>query len=149
MAHVLYLDDLEVGQEFTTESRRITAEDVEAFAILTGDLNPVHLDEEAARKSHFGQRVAHGAFIIAVASGLMSKMLIPSTLAAYGLDELRFKHPVYLGDVVHVAVKVTGLKPFSHEAGLVKMRCHVIKQTGERAMVGTFTVITRRRPADH
>lgn len=142
---VLYYDDLELGQEFTTASRTITGEDVETFAHLSGDLNPIHLDESAAREGPFGKRVAHGAMIVAVASGLMSPMLIPSTLAAHGLDKVRFRRPVFLGDTVHVVMRVAELRPLNEQSAILRLRCRVIRNNEEAAMVGVFSVIMNRQ----
>jgi acyl dehydratase len=142
---VLYYDDLQVGDEFTTAARTITAEDVERFAHLSGDLNPIHLDDEAARHGPFGKRVVHGAMIVAVASGLMSPMLIPSTLAAHGLDKVRFRRPVFLGDTIHVVMRVASLRALSDQSAILRLRCRVIRNNAEAAMVGIFSVIMNRR----
>jgi acyl dehydratase len=140
-----YLDELEIGRKLTTASRTVTAEDVDAFARLTGDLNPVHLDEEYARRSIFGQRVVHGAFTVAVAAGLLSPLLAESTIAAHGIDQLRFRRPVYLGDTLRVTAKLTGIERQDETAGILRMRCQVINQRGKVVMLGTFSVLMKRR----
>ena len=140
-----YLDDLSIGQEFTTASRTVTGEDVEEFAQLTGDVNPVHLDEEYARQSIFGQRVVHGAMTVAIASGLMSPFLVETTVAAHGLDQLRFRRPVFLGATLHVAFKLSAIEPLDDAVGILRMRCRVINQDGKVVMLGTFSVVMKRR----
>lgn len=141
----LYLDDLRIGQELTTESRTITARDVEEFARLTGDVNPVHLDEEYARQSIFGRRVVHGALTVAVAGGLLSPLLAETTVAAHGIDQLRFRRPVYLDDTLHLVVTLTGIEHLDEAVGILKMRCRVINQAGKVVMIGTFSVVMKRR----
>lgn len=140
----LYLDDLRIGQELTTASRTVSARDVEEFARLTGDVNPVHLDEEYARQSIFGRRVVHGALTVAIAGGLLSPLLAETTVAAHGIDQLRFRRPVYLNDTLHVIVKLTGIEHLDESVGILKMRCRVINQTGKVVMIGTFSVVMKR-----
>ena len=141
----LYLNDLSIGQEFTTASRTVTAEDVEEFARLTGDVNPVHLDEEYARHSIFGRRVVHGALTVAIASGLLSPFLVETTVAAHGLDQLRFRRPVFLGETLHVVFKLKAIEPLDDAVGILRMRCRVISRDGKVVMLGTFSVVMKRR----
>ena len=121
------------------------SEDVEEFARLTGDVNLVHLDEEYARQSVFGRRVVHGALTVAIASGLLSPFLVETTVAAHGIDQLRFRRPVFLGETLHVAFKLSEIKPLSDAVGILRMRCRVINQDGKVVMLGTFSVVMKRR----
>lgn len=98
---------LEVGQAAEL-SRTITAADVEGFAAVTGDTNPVHLDEEVARASRFGGRIAHGM----LSAGLISAVLgtrLPGPGAIYTGQTLRFTRPVRIGDTVTARVEVIEL----------------------------------------
>ncbi|MBI3463382.1 MAG: MaoC family dehydratase N-terminal domain-containing protein [Planctomycetes bacterium] len=142
---VLYFDELWVGQEFMTGARIISMEDVEAFARLSGDLNPVHLDEEYAKSSAFGRRVAHGALTVAAVSGLLSPLLAESTLAAYGIDRLRFRRPVYPGESLRVVMRVAALEPIDDHSGMLKLHCRALKDNNEAALVGLFSVILKRK----
>ena len=68
----LYFDDLEVGQTFESAGRTITNHDVMTFAGLSGDNNELHTNDEYARNSPFGQRIAHGLLVVAITTGLTS-----------------------------------------------------------------------------
>ena len=65
-----YLDEFEVGEEFTTHARTLTETDVVNFAGVSGDFNPLHMDAEYARGTRFGQRVPHGQLVFVVSLGL-------------------------------------------------------------------------------
>lgn len=143
----IYLDELEVGQVFETESRTVTAADVEAFAHLTGDLNPVHLDDDYARHTPFGRRVAHGMLTLSIAAGLLSPVLVETTVAAHGIDDLRFRRPLYLDQRVRVVARVVETKPVDEQKGILRIRCQVFDEEGKVVMLGTVSTIMLRRPA--
>ncbi|HEX6509275.1 MAG TPA: MaoC family dehydratase [Chloroflexota bacterium] len=87
----------------------VTDEDVRSFARITRDTNPVHLDEEYARASRFGRRIAHGM----LAAGYISAVLgtrLPGPGAIYLSQTLAFKAPVYLGDAITATVRVTAMR---------------------------------------
>lgn len=93
------------GDGFSYE-RFISADDVNRFAGVVGDLNPIHTDEEFAEKSFFKKRIVHGAFL----SGLISKVLgmdFPGTGTVYISQNTVFKRPVFVASTVRVEVKVT------------------------------------------
>lgn len=142
----IYLDDLRIGQRLTTACRQITAGDVEQFAQLTGDLNPVHLDEEYARHSMFGQRIVHGALTLSVTGGLLSPLLAEATLAFHGLDKVRFRRPVYLGQSVYVSAQVVQVEPIDDEKGILHMRFRMMNQDNKTVLTGNFSIIMNRRP---
>ena len=100
-------EDLEVGQsaEFT---KTVSNKDVELFAEITGDFNPVHLDEAAAAKSRFGGRIAHGILTAGLISATLAGKL-PGPGSVYLSQTLRFKGPVRIGDTVTARVEVTEL----------------------------------------
>ena len=68
-----YYEDASVGDECVTPSVTVTAEMIDAYADLSGDHTPIHVDEEAARKSDFGTRVAHGLLGLSLADGLKTQ----------------------------------------------------------------------------
>lgn len=100
-------EELEVGQnaEFT---KTISSEDVARFAEITGDFNPVHLDEAAAAKSRFGGRIAHGVLTAGLISATLAGKL-PGPGSIYLSQTLRFKGPVRIGDTVTARVEITEL----------------------------------------
>lgn len=102
-------DDLALGQ--TARLRRIvTAEDVAAFAGLTGDVNPIHLDETFAAATRFGGRIAHGMLTAGLISALIGTRL-PGPGAIYIGQSLRFLAPVRVGAEVEASVEVVALEP--------------------------------------
>ncbi|WP_346767193.1 MaoC family dehydratase [Enterovirga aerilata] len=109
--------DLQVGHE-ASFSRTIAECDVYAFAGLTGDFAPQHMDEAAMRASAFGRRIAHGAMMVGfmsrastmVTAGL-STTNKEETLVSLGYDRVRFLAPVFMGDTITVAYRVTAVDP--------------------------------------
>ena len=84
-----YLDDLDVGDSFTTKGRTITEADLVNFAALTWDTYPLHVDAEWAAKTMFGERIAHGMLVLSYAAGLVPMQPGP-IVAFYGMDKVRF-----------------------------------------------------------
>ncbi len=102
--------DIEEGDTSVTPGRTITEADIVNFAGVSGDFNHLHLDEERMSESMFGERIAHGMLVLSAATGLIwqtrSKAERESVVAFYGLDKLRFRAPVYVGDTIHVEGEV-------------------------------------------
>lgn len=97
----------EIGVGDSAElSRTVTASDVTLFAGLTGDVNPVHVDEVAAEASPFGERVAHGMLTAGMVSAVLGTRL-PGPGCIYVGQTLRFTRPVRIGDTVTARVEVT------------------------------------------
>ncbi len=146
----LWFEEFEVGAEATTAARRLTGEDVQAFAALSGDHNPLHLDEAYAARGPFGRPVAHGLLGLAVASGLMEQSgFTAGTLAAFlGLD-WSFRKPVIPGESVRVRMRVAQTRATRDPAhGLVKLQLTLLNDRDETAQEGSFTLLVRRRPAE-
>ena len=103
----LYFDELSVGQ--TAETTQVVgAADIEAFAAVSGDVNPVHLDEDYAKTTTFGGRIAHGMLAAAYISAVLGNQL-PGPGAIYLSQSLRFRRPVKIGDPVTARVTVKAL----------------------------------------
>ncbi|MCB0322600.1 MAG: phenylacetic acid degradation bifunctional protein PaaZ [Bdellovibrionales bacterium] len=97
-----YFDELQIGETWVTHRRTVTEADIVAFAGLSGDYFYAHMDDGAARASIFKNRVAHGYFLVSAAAGLFVDPAPGPVLANYGLENLRFLKPVYIGDTIHV-----------------------------------------------
>ena len=95
-----YFEDLQIGDSLLTHRRTVTEADIVAFGGLSGDYFYMHFDEIAARESPFGQRIAHGYFVLSAAAGLFVSPAPGPVLANYGLDTLRFVKPVGIGDTI-------------------------------------------------
>jgi acyl dehydratase len=111
----LYWEEWEIGAEFVTPARTVTEADIVNFAGLSGDYNPLHIDEEFCKKTQFGGRIAHGPLVYAIAAGLLFQLhLYDDTLIAFlGFDSLKFTRPVKPGDTIHAWVKV--LRRYRHQ----------------------------------
>ena len=147
MTRALHFEDFEVGTETVTDSRTVTEADVVAFAGLSGDYNPLHVDAEFARSTPFGERIAHGLLGLAIASGLVSRTgaIEGTTLAFVGM-EWRFTAPVLLGDTITVRSRVADKRETSKpDRGIVRFDVEVVNQRGEVVQEGTQTLLMKRR----
>ncbi|HEX9754440.1 MAG TPA: MaoC family dehydratase [Gemmatimonadales bacterium] len=128
--------ELAIGQ--TAEVRRtITESDVVAFAGISGDFNPVHVDAEWAARTRFGGRVAHGM----LSAGLISNVLgmrLPGAGAIYRSQTLRFTAPVRPGDTITARAEVVELVPAKRR---VRLRTTCTNQDGETVVEGEATMV--------
>ena len=127
-----------VGQKAQT-SKTITETDVILFAGVSTDINPVHLDEEAAKKGIFGKRVAHGILV----SGLISAVLgnkLPGPGSIYMGQDLKFLAPVYIGDTITAEVEIIELIP---EKSRIKLNTTCVNQDGKTVISGTALIMNK------
>jgi 3-hydroxybutyryl-CoA dehydratase len=110
------IEDLEIGMEAAHE-RVLTGNDIEVFAELSGDDNPVHLDADFAAKSPFRARIAHGMLTASFISTVLGTKL-PGYGCIYLSQTLRFKAPVKIGDTVRALARITSLDRDKRRAGL-------------------------------
>lgn len=129
-------EELAVGMAATME-RTVTEGDVLAFAELSGDRNPVHVDEAAAARSRFGGRIAHGLLSASFLSATIATKL-PGAGAIYLGQTLRFVRPVRLGDTVTARVEVKELLPAKRR---VVLATTCTNQAGETVIDGEATVL--------
>lgn len=137
----LYFDDLSEGQAAEIV-RNVGAADIEAFAAVSGDVNPVHLDADYAAATQFGERIAHGMLSAAYISAVLGTTL-PGPGAIYLSQSLRFRRPVRIGDAVTARATVKALD---------ERRGHVTLETvclvdGKTVVDGEAVVMVPRRPA--
>lgn len=142
----LYFDEFGLGDRFVTESRTISLADVEQFAQLTGDFNPLHLDEEFARTTRFGERVVHGMLTLSITGGLRYPLNGDRLVCLYGLEQIRMVRPVLIGDAVRVEGQVSALTP-KDGGGVVTFAEEVVNQSGERVSIFERSALYKRRPA--
>lgn len=142
----LYYEDFKEGMTFESPRRTITEADIVNFACLSGDFNPLHVDEEFAKNTIFGRRIAHGVLTLAIVTGLwdMLGFIKGTAIAFYGIDKLRFLKPVYPGDTIHVKIKVVE-KREKEKGGLVKLHNEVINQKGEVVMVCDALILVKKK----
>jgi phosphate acetyltransferase/phosphate butyryltransferase len=129
-------DELKVG-DTASISRTLTEKDVELFAIMSGDVNPAHVDEDFAKSDMFHKIIAHGMWGGALISTVLGTQL-PGPGAIYLGQSLRFRRPVGLGDTILVSVKVAEMDAEKHR---VTLDCQAVNQRGEVVISGTAEVI--------
>ena len=142
-----YWDDAKVGDEAVTPSVTVTGAMIDAYAELTGDRTPIHVDEEFARKSHFGTRVAHGLLGLSIADGLKCQAdyrFLPGMSLGWTWD---FKLPIKIGDTLHVRFRVATLRPTKRAGwGIVTLPAELVNQHGEVVQLGEHKLMIPRRP---
>lgn len=111
------MSTLTIGQK-ATRTQTITDEMVRTFAALTGDSNPVHLDDEFAATTRFGKRIAHGMLAVSVISAALANDL-PGPGTVYLSQSVQFKAPVYPGDTVTAIIEVKSVREGKPIATLV------------------------------
>ncbi|WP_020681481.1 MaoC family dehydratase [Marinobacterium rhizophilum] len=140
-AHGLYIEDLELGQSASV-LKTVSDRDIRLFAEITGDTNPVHLDEEFAAQTQFKTRIAHGIF----SAGLISAVIgthLPGPGAVYLDQSLKFRLPIYLGDEVETRVTITDINLRRGRVTL-STECFV---AGKRVTQGEAVVMVDKKPA--
>jgi 3-hydroxybutyryl-CoA dehydratase len=128
--------DIKIGDKFST-TREITDKLIRAFAELSGDHNPIHLDEEFAAKTQFGKRIAHGmlsgAFISAVLGYEFQERKI-----VYLSQTMKFIAPVFIGDTITTTAAVARIR---EEKGIVVLETICTNQNGEVTLKGEAAVM--------
>lgn len=142
----LYFDDLKVGDRFTSPSRTLGDAHFIFFAGVTGDNHPIHYDDEYARKTRFGARVAHGLLVMSMtalgASPLSHRL--EASMIAFVEQGCRFLKPTLIGDTVHPEFEVTGLQRKGAQ-GLVRLAVRIKNQRGEVVLEGHHAYLLRCR----
>ena len=147
----LYWEEWEVGREWTTRGRTMTEAAIETCAGLSGDYNPLHTDEEYAKTTQFGTRIAHGPLTYLFAAGLLFQLhLYDDTLIAFlGFDTLRFTKPVKIGDTVRAKIRVTEKRETSRpDRGIVRRELLVLNQHDEVVLEADQSFLIKRRPSE-
>jgi acyl dehydratase len=140
-----YFEDLKIGHTWASASRTITETDIVQFAGLSGDFNPLHVDEEFAKSSLFGKRIAHGLLGLSIASGLQTSEPSWLVMAFMGV-EWKFTKPIFIGDTIHYESEIKRTRELSSgDRGIVFMERKLINQKGETVQEGTFTLLIKKR----
>jgi acyl dehydratase len=143
----MYFEEFEPGFEIRTAARTITETDIVNFAGLSGDFNFIHVDAEAAALSPFRQRVAHGMLVASIATGLaVQQGFIDGTTLAFRELSWKFTKPVFIGDTLHVQIRVTETKAMAKlGGGLVTFDARVLNQHGEVVHKGEWKMLMKSR----
>lgn len=141
-----YFEDYHVRETRTTLGRTITEADIVLHAGQTGDFFPHHMDAEWCKTQPFGQRIAHGTLVLAIAVGLTADHINPVAFS-YGYDRIRFVRPVFIGDTIHVDTSITEKRddPKRPSQGFVYELCTTTNQREEVVLVFTHIYAVERR----
>jgi acyl dehydratase len=143
----VYFEDVQQGEERTVEdARTITEADVVNYAGISGDFGDIHVSEEAAKQTGFGERIAPGNLVHAIAETVGIDWSLEAF--SYGHDNLRFVNPVFLGDTISVHTEVIEADEYNEEFGRVVNRYTVTNQRDETVLVDDHILLVERRHPD-
>ena len=125
------IDDFEVGQHVTF-TKTFTEDDVERFIEITGDVNPLHVDEEFAKGTQFGRRVLHGMLTASMFSTMVG-MFLPGRGAIYRSQSIRFLLPVHAGETVTAHFVVRSIDRGKHR---LTIDSWIENEAGQRVLDG-------------
>ena len=128
--------EIKVGDKFSSE-RLVTDELIRKFADVSGDYNPIHLDEEVAAETRFGRRIAHGMLSGAFISAVLGSELTVRRIV-YLSQTLKFTAPVFIGDTVTTTATVTNIR---EDKAIVTLETICTNQTGETLVKGEAAVM--------
>lgn len=142
-----YFEEIDEGETFSVEAARtITEADVVNFAGLSGDFHPLHVSREAAADTEFGERIAHGNLVFAVAEALVADMNPKSF--SYGYDSLRFTEPVPIGTTISARREVIETEVYNEDLGRVVYRYEVENEDGETLLVCEHITLVERENSE-
>jgi 3-hydroxybutyryl-CoA dehydratase len=119
-------------------TKTVSEDDVVAFAKVTGDDQPLHLDDAFAARTRFKKRIAHGMLSAGFISAALGTKLTPDAVVVYLSQQLRFRLPVAIGDTITAEVEVTAI---DEEKRIVTLRTDCVNQHGEAVVKGEATVL--------
>ncbi|MBD0331389.1 MAG: phenylacetic acid degradation bifunctional protein PaaZ, partial [Chitinophagaceae bacterium] len=147
-----YFEELQIGDQIITKKRKITSEDIDAFADLSGDHFYAHKKETDFAGTMFEQQVAHGYFVLSAAAGLfVDGSEKGPVLLNYGIDDLRFTKPVYPGTELYIRFTCKEKLPQDPKdendipKGIVKWLVEMLDGTNEHVGIGTILTMVKRR----
>jgi len=129
-------DEITIGESASLK-RTLTQKDIELFAVMSGDVNPAHVDAEYAKDDMFHKIIGHGMWGASLLSTVLGTEL-PGPGTIYLDQTLKFEHPVALGDTLTVTLTVVNKKPEKH---IIELDCKCINQLGKTVISGLATVI--------
>jgi|TARA_B100000959_G_scaffold177900_1_gene186038 acyl dehydratase len=144
----MYFEDFEIGMELVTPRRTITLTDIVNFASLSGDFNAPHCDHEFCKTQPYGEPIAHGPLVWAVAGGLSyaSGINDGTIVAMLGVDAWRIHLPVKHGDTIHVVQRVESKRETSKpDKGIVEFDREIRNQRDEVVQSAKGTNMYLRR----
>jgi acyl dehydratase len=137
--------EFEVDQAYTSQGRTVTEACVMAFAGVSGDFNPLHVDASFAEKTPFGRRIAHGMLGASISTGLAQTLgIFEGTTVALLEQTIQYKGPIFFGDTIRLKLTVTNTRPSSKGGrGVVTFRSDVLNQDDEVVTTGHWKILLR------
>ncbi len=123
-----YFEDLKVGQRELSRGRTVTETDIVTYCMFSGDWFPVHCDVVYAEASAFGERIAPGLAVLAMASGLSATSDSEATIAQYGIDRVRYPAPTCIGDTIRLRTTIVNVEDRDENSGIVDVEWEVVNQ---------------------
>ncbi|AIY90285.1 Aldehyde dehydrogenase [Geoglobus acetivorans] len=149
----MYFEAISVGDAVESIPRTIVESDIWMFAYLTGDFFPLHTDVEFSKNTVFGERIAQGMLVLSVALGMVDQVLlsrydVSSVVAFYGIEDVRFLEPVFIGDTIRARAEVVEKRDAGEKSGIVTYRLEVVNQKNEVVLVARYSALVRKSPAE-
>lgn len=143
----LFFEEFEIGAKYSSQGRTIAESDVNAFAGLSGDFNPLHTDAEFAQTTVFGERIAHGMLTVAISTGMSNWTgIFAGTTIALMEQNIKYTGAVKFGDTVHLEMEVTEKKETSKpDRGIVKFAAKMLNQNGDVVVDMLWTLMMKRK----
>jgi acyl dehydratase len=146
----LYFEEFTVGRVFEHPwTRTVTEMDNVLYSSLTMNVQPLHLDEEFAKQTEFGQRIVNSLFTLGLMIGItVNDTTLGTTIANLGMTDVRFPKPVFHGDTLRVKTKVTSIRASKSrpDAGIVEFQHTAINQRGEVVAECTRQALMKKKP---
>ena len=143
-----WFEDFKVGDRFQSPSKTLTDAHFMFFAGMTGDAHPLHYDDEYAKKTRFGRRLAHGLLLTSMTAVGASSLaaIIEESIVAFVEQTTRFKGPAFIGDTIKPEHEIVALER-KRSAGLLTLRVTLTNQRGETILEGEHRYLVAYRPA--
>ncbi|WP_202320636.1 MaoC/PaaZ C-terminal domain-containing protein [Archaeoglobus neptunius] len=147
----IYFDTINIGESIDSVPRTITETDVWTFAYLTADFFPLHTNTEFAKRTVFGRQVAQGMLVLSIALGMvdqviLSKYDVSPVIAFFGVKEVRFLRPVFIGDTIAARAEVVDKEDLDEKRGVVTYRLEVKNQKDETVLTALYSALIRKTP---
>ena len=145
----MYWEDFEVGRRYETYGRTVTEGDLSLFCAFVGYHVPLFIDEEYAKRTQYGGRIAPSAFTMSVSTAMTESLVRHTVVSLLSVERGRFLVPVRAGDTICTEVEVISKKETRNpEKGIVTFRDHVLNQNDKTVFRSDKIVMLKRRISD-